>query len=108
MTRTARWVMAGAIALLALGLAVGLSIAYGGGDGTTQPPTHPATVSAEELQSLFEQAAVGQKEADVLAKFPAAYQHYTDNLREDCYEWRGASLYNLCFRAGVLRLKTTF
>ena len=70
--------------------------------------TRPANVSAEELQSLFEEAAVGQKESDVLARFPAAYQHYTDNLREDCYEWRGASLYNLCFRAGVLRLKTTF
>ena len=41
MTRTARWLMAGSIALLALGLAVGLSLAYGGGDATTQPATTP-------------------------------------------------------------------
>jgi hypothetical protein len=93
------------VALLALGLAIGLSLAY---DDDTKHPARPATVSAEQLQSLFEEAAVGQKEADLLAKFPPPYQHYRDNLAEDCYEWRGASLYNLCFRAGVLHLKTTF
>ena len=105
MTRTSRWLVAGAIALLALGLAIGLSLAYGGGPAQQATVT---TVSAEELQSLFEEAAVGQKEADVLAKFPTPYQHYRDNLGEDCYEWRGASLYNICFKAGVLHLKTTF
>ena len=105
MTRTARWLLAGAVAILALGLAVGLSLAYGGG---TKPPAPPATVSAEELQSLFEEAKVGQKKSDVLPRFPRPYQHYRDNLGEDCYEWRGANLYDLCFRAGVLHLKTTF
>jgi hypothetical protein len=105
MTRTALWLTAGAVALLAVGLAIGLSLAYG--DGTKQP-VRPTTVSAEQLQSLFEEATVGQKEPDVLARFPEPYQHYRDNLGEDCYEWRGASLYNLCFRVGVLHLKTTF
>jgi hypothetical protein len=104
-TRTARWLLAGAVAILAVALAVGLSLAYGGG---TKSPAPPATVSAEELQSLFEEAKAGQKESDVLAKFPQPYQHYRDNLGEDCYEWRGANLYNLCFKAGVLHLKTTF
>jgi hypothetical protein len=107
-TRTARWLTAGAIALLALGLAVGLSLAYGGSDSATQTSTRPATVSAEELQSLFEEAKAGQKESDVLAKFPAPYEHYKDNLGEDCYEWKGATLYNICFRHGVVHLKTTF
>jgi hypothetical protein len=108
LTRTARWLTAGAIALLALGLAVGLSLAFGGGGGGPARETTATTVSAEELQSLFEEATVGQKESDVLAKFPAPYQHYKDNLGEDCYEWRGANLYNLCFKAGLLHLKTTF
>lgn len=109
MTRTRRWLLAGAIALLALGLAIGLSLAFGGGSGPAQQTGGTTTqVSAEELQSLFEEATVGQKESDVLAKFPAPYEHYKDNLGEDCYEWRGASLYNLCFKAGALHLKTTF
>ena len=35
------------------------------------------------------------------------YQHYTDNLKDDCFEWSNEPLYlyNLCFSDGVLRSK---
>ena len=96
------------MALAAVGLGVGLGVAFGGGSGRNSSAPTATTISAEALQSLFETAKVGEKEKDLLAKWPAPYQHYRDNLGEDCYEWRGANLYDLCFRAGVLHLKTTF
>jgi hypothetical protein len=108
MTGSTRWVAAGLVALAALGLALGRSLAYGGDGAHSGAPTAPTTISAEALLSLYDRAAVGQKEQDVLAAWPPPYEHYRDNLGEDCYEWKGADLYNLCFKARVLHLKTSF
>jgi len=105
MTRSRQWVVAGLVALAALGLALGLGLTYGS-DGNA--PTTATSVSPGALLSLYDEAAVGQKEQDVLAAWPPPYEHYRDNLGEDCYEWKGANLYNLCFRAHVLHLKTNF
>jgi hypothetical protein len=52
----------------------------------------------------------------VLARWPKIpYQHYTDNLKDNCYEFSDVpdvtrnnmpeNIYNLCFKDGVLRSK---
>jgi hypothetical protein len=44
-----------------------------------------------------------------LHAWPPPYQTFTDQYRQQCYEWwdKGYALYNLCFsKSGVLKLKT--
>jgi hypothetical protein len=52
----------------------------------------------------------------VLARWPKVpYQHYTDNLKDNCYEFADVpdptrndmpeNIYNLCFKDGFLRTK---
>jgi hypothetical protein len=105
-----RWLALGAAAVAAAGLAVGLSLAFtggggdGGGDGTKQ-------LSHADYEVLWDETHIGDPKAEVLARWPKVpYQHYQDNLKDDCYEWSDEPnyLYNLCFKDGVLRLKTLF
>ena len=47
----------------------------------------------------------------MLARWPKKpYQHYVDNLKDECFEWQDKPLYlyNLCFKGGVLRSKELF
>jgi len=106
MTRRRWWVAGGVAALAAAGLAVGLTLAFTGG-GSSGPPKNPTHA---DYEVLWDESHVGDPKASVLSRWPPAYQHYKDNLKDDCYEWADKPhyLYNLCFKNGVLRLKTLF
>ena len=106
MTRKRWWLAIGAVVVAAAALAVGLSLALtgGGGSGSKQ-------LSHADYEELWRGTHVGDTKEAVLARWPKVpYQHYTDNLQDDCYEWSDepSYLYNLCFKDGVLRLKTLF
>jgi hypothetical protein len=101
-TRRRWWITIG-VGVVIAAAAVGLSLALAGG-GSKGPAASPPGLS-----ELYKQTHVGEREDAVLARWPKnPYQHYTDNVKEDCYEWQGDDLYNLCFKNGVLRLKTVF
>jgi hypothetical protein len=106
MTRKQWIVVIGAVVVLAA--AGGLALAFVGGGGNGRPDeTKPGIGLTWEQR--FAASHVGAGKAAVLALWPRIpYQHYSDNLKEDCYEWQGDNLYDLCFRDGVLHLKTTF
>jgi hypothetical protein len=100
------WAVAGACVALVAALGIGLGIVLAGNDRSDAATT---TVRGMSWEQLYAAAKVGQKKARVLAKWPKIpYQHYSDNLSDDCYEWQGDNLYDLCFKYGVLRMKTTF
>ena len=85
---------------------LGLSLAFTGGGGGG-----PKQLSHADYEELWVGTHIGEPKAAVLARWPKVpYQHYTDNLKDDCYEWSDepSYLYNLCFKDGVLRLKTLF
>jgi hypothetical protein len=105
MTRRRWWLAGGAVVVAAAGLAVGLALALSGGSGGGKKQ-----VTHADYEVLWDETHVGDPKQDVLARWPAAYQHYKDNLKDDCYEWADKPhyLYNLCFKDGVLRLKTLF
>jgi hypothetical protein len=111
MTRN-RWLAVGAAVVLAAGLAVGLSLAFtgGGGNGAPKQPTH------DQWEAMWDATHVGDAQQSTLARWPKVpYQHFTDNLKDDCYEWAEqpkppytsmpAHLFDLCFKDGVLRSK---
>jgi hypothetical protein len=104
-----RWRLAiGAGAVATAGLAVGLSLALTGGGGGTSGPKQ---LTHADYEVLWDETHIGDAKAAVLARWPKVpYQHYHDNLKDDCYEWSDepSYLYNLCFKDGVLRLKTLF
>jgi hypothetical protein len=109
MTRN-RWLIVLGVIIVVGAAAVGLSLAIGGGDGdSTAATTQTDSTAPRGLAGLYAATRLGTKEAVVLAHWPKIpYQHYSDNLGEDCYEWQGDNLYNLCFMNGVLHLKTAF
>src|SRR5262245_56166993 len=97
------WLAAGTAVLVVAAAAVALSLALTrGGDGGSKHPTH------DDYTRMWLATRVGEPMDDVLARWPTVpYQHYKDNLKDDCYEWRDNRryLYNLCFNAGFLRSK---
>jgi hypothetical protein len=96
------------ISLIGLGVGIGLALSTGSNPNPSGAPASSGVVGTD-WEKLYGDAHVGQQEAQVLARWPKVpYQHYHDNLLEDCYEWQGDKLYNLCFKNGVLRLKTNF
>jgi hypothetical protein len=112
-TRKRWWLAIGAAAVAAAGLAVGLSLALTGGGGGERSDGGggPKQPSHADYEVLWDETHVGDAKAAVLARWPKVpYQHYHDNLKDDCYEWSDEPnyLYNLCFKDGVLRLKTLF
>jgi hypothetical protein len=105
---TRSWLVLGAGGLAALA-AVVLSLTLGVG-GESRQPSHA------EFVRLWQGTRIGEPTQTVLARWPNhPYQHYTDGLRNDCYEWTDVpvpqlnnlpqNIYNLCFRDGVLRSK---
>ena len=80
---TKRWWLAiGAAVLAAAGLAIGVSLALtSGGSGAQRQPSHA------DYKQLFAETHVGDRKEDVLGRWPEPYQHYADNLKDDCYEW---------------------
>ena len=106
-----RWIAIGAVVVAAAGLAIGLSLALTGGGGGA-----PKKLSHADYELLWDDTHLGEPKQAVLARWPKVPdQHYTDNLKDDCYEWDDvpvarlnnlpANLYNLCFKDGVLRMK---
>jgi hypothetical protein len=106
MTRKRWWLLIGAVVVVVAAVGVGVTLALTGSGDNGQPT---AAAPPATLEGLYAQTKVGAKEADVLARWPKIpYQHYKDNLQDDCYEWQGENLYNLCFKNGVLASKTNF
>jgi hypothetical protein len=104
MTKKRWWLAVGAIAVAAAAVGVTLALTLGGGSGGSKQTSHA------DYERLWDGTHLGDSEQAVLARWPEAYQHYKDNLTDDCYEWsdKPSYLYNLCFKDGVLRLKTLF
>jgi hypothetical protein len=104
MTKKRWWLVIGAGVVAAAAAAAALSVALTGG-GAKGPPSHA------DYGRLWGGTHVGEPKDAVLARWPKVpYQHYKDNLKDDCYEWSDEPvyLYNLCFKDGVLRSKTLF
>jgi hypothetical protein len=96
------WLAVGAAALgVALaGVVLGLVFTGGGGGGEPKPLSH------DDYTRIWHETRVGESRDEVLARWPKdTYQHYRDNLKDECFQWRDDRLYlyNLCFTAGVLR-----
>jgi hypothetical protein len=105
-TTTRRWLAVGAVVSVAAAAAVALTITLTGGGGQNEPGS--GQLSHAEFARLWQETHVGESREAVLARWPKpAYQHYTDNLKDDCFEWsdKPVYLYNLCFFGGVLRSK---
>jgi hypothetical protein len=117
-----RWRVAVAAVVVAAVVVTAVMVLTTGGSGqrhSASTSTRSAVLPDGSYKILWAGTQVGQSEPSVLARWPKnPYQHYSDNLREDCYEWEDeaagpdkhmpAHLYNLCFKDGVLRLKTVF
>ena len=102
-----RWWLAIVLALLAVAVAVVLALTRTGGGGSTPQP-RAAEMNHSDYSLIWQQTHVGESRATVLARWPTPpYQHYKDNLKDDCFEWEDQPyyLYNLCFTGGVLRTK---
>jgi len=103
---TKRWLAVGAAVLAAAAAAVALTVTLTGGGGSKQPSSDQ--VSHDEYALLWQGTHVGEPMEAVLGRWPKdPYQHYTDNLKDECFEWSDEPhyLYNLCFKDGVLRSK---
>jgi hypothetical protein len=110
MPRKRWWLAIGAAVVAAAATAIVLSLTLGGGG--------PKHLSHDDYERLWDGTHLGDPEQAVLARWPVPYQHYADNLKDDCYEWADvpvrrynnlpSNLYNLCFKDGVLRSKTLF
>ena len=84
------------------GVVLGLVLTGGGGRG------EPKSLSHDDYMRIWRETRIGDAMDDTLARWPKdPYQHYRDNLQDDCYEWRDGRryIYNLCFTARVLRSK---
>jgi hypothetical protein len=98
-----RWrVASGAVALVVVALAAGLTafLTSGGGKGTKQP-------NAVAYAQLWSGTRIGSSMPTVLARWPKPYQKYADGSQQQCFEWwdKPTYLYNLCFKDGVLASK---
>jgi hypothetical protein len=108
MNRNRRWLAIGA-GLAAVAVAVGLTLALTGGGGSKQ-------LSHADYERIWAESHLGDQTSAVLERWPnVPYQHYRDNLKDDCYEFEDVpdpthnnmpeNIYNLCFKDGVLRTK---
>ncbi len=116
---TRRWLFAVGAVVLVVAAVAAFVLATTGGDEGRNTAGRSGVLPDESYALLWAGTRVGQSETAVLARWPKPpYQHYGDGLAEDCYEWEDqaagpgnqqpAHLYNLCFKDGVLRLKTVF
>jgi hypothetical protein len=90
-----------AVSVVVIGVAVGLAVGLSGG-GSKPTLTHVA------YARLWTRTVIGTPRTTVLSNWPKPYQTYPDGFKNQCFEWwdRPLSLYNLCFRKGVLVTKS--
>jgi hypothetical protein len=120
MTWSRRHVTAGAplLVLLVIVLAGGLWLLTRDDDSpqsaaTTRSTSTPsferpeiANADAARYAALFQTMEPKRTRIGILTKWPKPYQSYHDQFGDRCYEWKaGRTLYNLCFKDGVLALK---
>jgi len=74
----------------------------------TKSDSKPQELNHVAYARLWSGTAVGTQLDTVLAKWPEPYQTYSDGFKNQCYEWwdKPLSLYNLCFKKGVLVTKS--
>jgi len=104
---TNRWWLAIVVAILAAAAVAALALTRMGGGGAKQQP-RSEEMTHSDYALVWQQTRVGEAKDVVLARWPTPpYQHYKDNLKDDCFEWSDEPvyLYNLCFIGGVLRSK---
>ena len=96
-----QWRLVGAATFVVVGVAVGLTLVLTAG-GTKPAVTHVA------YARLWTKTIIGTPRATVLGTWPKPYQTYPDGFKNQCFEWwdRPFSLYNLCFKKGVLVTKS--
>jgi len=102
-----RWWLAIVVVIVAAAAAVALALTQTGGGGAKERPRSDE-MTHSDYALLWQQTRVGEAKNVVLARWPTPpYQHYKDNLKDDCFEWSDEPvyLYNLCFINGVLRSK---
>jgi hypothetical protein len=94
---------AGAVAIVALAVGLGVWLST----QSTKPP--PLTDVA--YARLFNRAVVHRTRIDVLDQWPKPpYQTFHDNFRDQCFEWLDSpakAVYTLCFKNGLLAIKST-
>ena len=96
------WLAIGTVAVAAAATAVALSLSLGGGGGRPEHFNH------HDYARIWQETHVGESRDVVLARWPSdPSEHYTDNLKDDCFEWSDERryIYNLCFSQGILRTK---
>jgi hypothetical protein len=108
--RRPRTLAVAAAGLMVVGVAIVLAIVLTDGGGPKRDGA-AAQLSHADYARLWQRTRVGESRSDALAGWPKPpYQHYTDNLQDECFEWQDKPtyLYNLCFKGGVLRSKAVF
>jgi len=104
-----QWLAIGAALIAAVAITVGVTLALTGGGGSKQ-------LTHADFERIWAQTHLGDPTSVVLARWPKVpYQHYTDNLKDNCYEFADVpdptrndmpeNIYNLCFKDGFLRTK---
>jgi hypothetical protein len=99
-----QWRLLGAVAFVGIVVAVGVVVMKVTSDNGSS--SHQLNHVA--YARLWSGTTVGSRLDAVLAKWPEPYQTYSDGFKNQCYEWwdRPLSLYNLCFKKGVLVTKS--
>jgi hypothetical protein len=104
-----QWLAIGAAVIAAVAITVGVTLALTGGGGSKQ-------LTHADFERIWAETHLGDRTTTVLALWPKVpYQHYTDNLKDNCYEFADVpdvtrndmpeNIYNLCFKDGFLRTK---
>jgi hypothetical protein len=102
-TRRARIAFgAGAVAIVALAVGLGVWLSTRG----SKP-----TLSNAAYAQLFGRAVVRETRIAVLDQWPKPpYQSFHDNFGDQCFQWfdrPAKALYTLCFKNGLLEIKST-
>jgi hypothetical protein len=97
----AKWTLVGATTTVVAAVAIVLAITLGG--SSSKPK-----LSHVAYARLWTRTVIGASRETVLGDWPTPYQSYPDGFKNQCFEWwdRPFSLYNLCFRKGVLVTKS--
>jgi hypothetical protein len=101
LSKTQATIAVSAVALAIIGLVVGIAV-WSSSGSNKPPPTHV------EYARLFDRAVVQKTPISVLKQWPKPYQTFGDNFQDRCFEWfdRPNLVYTLCFKNGVLAIKS--
>jgi hypothetical protein len=98
------WIAVGAGAVAIVALAVGLGVWFS--TRSTQP-----TLTSAAYAQLYSRAVVHKTRIRVLDQWPKPpYQSFHDNFDDQCFQWLDSpakALYTLCFKRGLLAIKST-